>query len=98
MPTISTALWIAGGLVFFCGLLPTALAETRRRPHPPYAGRIMLTGAIVLVASVAYRAATSLQSGDISDVIASFLDGFAIIVVGYTGVVVYARFKRERAR
>jgi hypothetical protein len=89
---------MAGGLVFFCGLLPIGIAETRRRSHPQFVGRIMLAGATAMVASVAFRTGAALSTGDTPDAIASSLDGFAIIVVGYAGVVVYSRFKRERSR
>jgi hypothetical protein len=58
----------------------------------------MLGGAIALVTSVAFRAAAALGTGDTTDGIASILDGFAIIVVGYVGVVVYSRFEWERSR
>jgi hypothetical protein len=89
---------MAGGLLFFCGLLPIGIAETRRRSHPQFVGRVMLAGATAMVASVACRAAAALGTGDTFDAIASILDGFAIIVVGYAGVVAYLRFKRERSR
>jgi hypothetical protein len=98
MPTISTALWMAGGLVFFYGLLPTAIAELRRRPHPKYAGRVMLADAMAMGVSIAVRAAAALRIGDTPDAISSILDGFAIIVVGYAGIVVYSGFKQERSR
>ncbi|MDB5093162.1 MAG: hypothetical protein JWO85_1263 [Candidatus Eremiobacteraeota bacterium] len=89
---------MAGGLVFFCGLLAIGIAGTRRRSHPQYVGRVMLAGATAMVASVAFRAGAALGTGDTFDAIASILDGFAIIVAGYAGVVAYLRFKRERSR
>ena len=98
MPTISAGLWMAGGLVFFCGLLPIGIAELRRRPHPRYVGRVMLAGAAAMAISIAVRAAAALHTSNAPDAIASTFDGFAIIVVGYAGVVIYSRFKKERSR
>jgi hypothetical protein len=97
MPTISAGLWMAGGLLFFSGLLRIAIAELLRRPHPQYVGRVMLAGAMAMAISIAVRAAAALRTGDTRDAIASILDGFAIIIVGYAGVVLYSRFKKERS-
>ncbi|MDB5039470.1 MAG: hypothetical protein JWN27_196 [Candidatus Eremiobacteraeota bacterium] len=58
----------------------------------------MLAGATAMAISIAVRAAAAMRTGDTADAIASTLDGFAIIVVGYAGVVVYSRFKKERSR
>lgn len=84
--------------MFFCGLLPIGVAQTRGWPHPHYVGRVMLAGVAAMLGSIAFRAAAALQVGDTPEAITSVLDGFAIVVVGYAGVVSYSRFKRERSR
>jgi hypothetical protein len=58
----------------------------------------MLAGAIAMAISIAVRAAASLRMGDTLDAIASAFDGFAIIAVGYAGVIVYTRLKKQRSR
>jgi hypothetical protein len=67
---------MAGGLVFFCGLLPIGIAELLRRPHPVYVGRVMLAGVMAMNISIAVRAAAALSTGDTPDAVASILDGF----------------------
>jgi hypothetical protein len=97
MTTISSALWFIGGLVLFSGLLAAWVAERRRRAHPVVAWPLMAVGAAVLLVSVAYRAATAIHAGDTPEALGSLFDGVAITVVGYGGLVIYARYTNRKA-